>query len=69
MSYEPEYWRITNAAKKVIAKHECEINCERIFERAKENSDLFLFPVYVCEIVTEIAKFSHTIKKLTVPPA
>ena len=64
---EPEYWRITDAVEKVIAKHTYVFNCQRIMERAGKDKRPFSSFIYIAVFAIEAAKFSMVMRSSSKP--
>lgn len=64
---EPEWWRITASAEKVIARHEAEIEFLKLQEEVK-NSDWFFLPIALGRVAV-IAQNYHAKINLIYSPA
>ena len=67
MINEPEYWRITDAVEKVIARHTYLWNCEQIINKVRKNDSLFMLPIYMSQTAAESAKFTAAIRHSSKP--
>lgn len=59
---EPEYWRITAAAEKVIARHETEIEFLNLMDEVKDKGWLYL-PIGIANAAAIAQRFHFKCKK------